>query len=49
MEARNDVMVIYPLGGAVYTDVVLWLLVVYALSRTIAEVLRFSWKPEMTS
>ena len=27
LEAGNDVMVIYPLGGAVYTDVDLWLMV----------------------
>ena len=26
LEAGNDVMVIYPLGGAVYTDVDLWLM-----------------------
>ena len=49
LEAENDVMVSYPLGGAVYTDVDLWLMVVCALTRTTFEVLRFSWKPEMTS
>ena len=27
----------------------LWLMVVFALTRTISEILRFSWKPEMTS
>ena len=49
LEAGIDVMVIYPLGNAVYTDVDLWLMVVFALTRTISEVLQFSWKPEMTS
>ena len=45
----RGVMVIYPLGGAVYTDVDLWLMVVFALTRTISQVLRYSWMPEMTS
>ena len=49
LEAGNDVTVIYPLGGAVYTDVDLWSMVVFALTRTVSEVLRFSWKTEMTS
>ena len=49
LEAGNDVMVIYPLGGALYTDVDWWLMVVFALTRTISQILRFFWKPEMTS
>ena len=49
LEAGNDVTVIYPLGGAMYTDVDLWSMADFALTRTISEVLRFSLKPEMTS
>ena len=38
LEAGNDVIAISPLGGAVYTDVDLWLLVVFALTAALSAV-----------